>query len=358
MSQETNTNSEFDKSKIYENLEKIAQPKDYQGKIPWIVQQQIADTNGIHYKQLKGKLDEYPVYELPVNPVKQGLMLDIGCGWGRWLVAGANKGYLPIGIDIRVQFCKAARNTLKDHGHSGYTVVADLQNLPFRKDVFDLVWSFSVIQHTHKTRLMNCLGHIHRILKPGSFTKLEFPNKKGIRNRLGPVKSERNVRDRDKFDSWCVRYYSPKEYRSFFDKIFGNYRDEIHSFLGIGVLKEDLKYLSGKNKLQVLLSLALTQIARIITPLKYWADSLYYIAEKEDKERDFDSIKAVERFMEAHRENPTNNMNLIHLLVCPKTGGALTWDEENSRLVSIEGACYYEVSEGVPMLIEGEGKPL
>ena len=30
--------------------------------------------------------------KLPVKKVSTGLMLDIGTGWGRWLVAGAVKG--------------------------------------------------------------------------------------------------------------------------------------------------------------------------------------------------------------------------------------------------------------------------
>src|SRR5438477_7293587 len=90
----------FNRSKIYEKLDYEKEPGNYAGGIPWIVQQQIAATNGVHYMDRIGKLSGYPVYEMPVPHVSEKLMLDIGNGWGRWLVAGANKGYIPVGIDI------------------------------------------------------------------------------------------------------------------------------------------------------------------------------------------------------------------------------------------------------------------
>ena len=114
-------------------------------------------------------------------------MLDIGNGWGRWLVSGFNKGYIPIGIDIRLEFCKTAINTLHANNCLGYSLVADLKNLPFKDNIFDFVWSFSVIQHTHKSRMISCLKHINRILKSTGFSKLEFPNKNGVYNNINNV---------------------------------------------------------------------------------------------------------------------------------------------------------------------------
>ena len=170
----------FEREKIYEKLEYKKQPKNYSGKLAWLIQQQIAATNGKHYTDKIGKLNDYPVYELPVPEVENGLMLDIGTGWGRWLIAGYNKGYIPNGVDIRIEFCETALTTLKASNKNGYVVVADVKDLPFKSNIFDLVWSFSVIQHTHKTRLINCLQQINRIIKPDGYTFLEFPNSKGI----------------------------------------------------------------------------------------------------------------------------------------------------------------------------------
>ena len=340
---------EFERSKIYEKLEYLPQPENYSGKLPWAVQQQIAATNGIQYVDRIGKLKDYPTYELPVNKVETGLMLDIGTGWGRWLVAGAAKGYIPVGIDLRLEFCQTARQTLQAAGKNGYTVVADLKEIPFKENLFDLVWSFSVIQHTHKDRVLNCLAHIQRILAPGGFTKLEFPNKNGFRNKRGPVKQF--AAKADDYNSWVVRYYTPDDYKNIFNGIFGNFKYTNHSFLGIGVLKEDLKYVSAKNKLLCGISLAGSLLTKVITPLKKLADSIYIEATKQQVNLINDSLQD---FYKAHAQNPADNLNIVYLLQCPVSGKSLTLSEDKSFVITSDGMIKYPVIDGIPILIRSE----
>jgi ubiquinone/menaquinone biosynthesis C-methylase UbiE/uncharacterized protein YbaR (Trm112 family) len=320
------------------------------------VQQQIAATNGVHYIDRIGKLSTYPVYELPVPRVNNGLMLDIGNGWGRWLVAGANKGYTPIGIDIRLEFCLTARETLKRMGKKGYSLVADLKELPFQADIFDLVWSFSVIQHTHKDRLLSCLEHIYRILRKDGYAYLEFPNKKGIRNRFGPVKTYEA--EKNDYNSWCVRYYTPEEYRDLFTRIFSNYAYTCHSFLGIGILKEDLKYVSAKNKVISGASLLGTALTKIIPPLKYISDSLYIKATKTTEGDETGARQRLEQFFALQRQHPDDNLNIWPLLRCPKYGTPLVLSADRKRLASTEAGIYYPVENDIPVLIASEAKPM
>lgn len=339
----------FERSKIYEKLDYQPEPKDYSGKLPWIVQQQIAATNGVQYIDRIGKLHDYPEYELPVDKVASGIMLDIGNGWGRWLVAGSSKGYIPVGADIRLEFCKVARETMRAKGVYGYTVVADLQELPFRNNVFDLVWSFSVIQHTHKKRLIKCLGHIKRILKGKGFTKLEFPNKNGIHNYFGPYKQ--SLKTADDFESWVVRYYSIDQYRKMLKELFGNFSYSVHSMLGIGVLKEDLKYVSVKNKILCGASLAGSFIAKLIPPLGNICDSIYVKAVKASEP---DNTEALKQFMSAHANNPSDNLNIVSLLHCPVTQQALTLSADKNFLTTTDGKLKYPVVDGIPVMIASE----
>jgi hypothetical protein len=349
----TNNTEAFDRTRIYETLNYKPEPPGYDQPISWTVQQQVAATNGIHYIDRLGLLKEYPVFEMPVEKVKQGIMLDIGNGWGRWLVAGANKGYIPVGIDIRLEFCQAARQTLKDLGKSGYSVVADLQNLPFKDGVFDLVWSFSVIQHTHRSRMEKCLAHVNRILKNTGYTFMEFPNRAGIRNRFGPVKhSSKGAED---INSWDVRYYSVAQYRELFLKYFGNFRYRNHSFIGIGVLREDLKYVSFKNKLLCLVSLAGSLLTRIIPGLKSISDSIYVKASRNPSgDHAAENTASVEKFLAAHRKNPADNLNLVHILRCPVSGGSLEVNADGSGLVSASAGLVFPVRNGIPILITSE----
>ncbi len=329
---DTNSIIDNNRSKIYEKLDYNPQPAGYDSKIPWIVQQQISATNGIHYMNRVGKLKEYPVYELPVPPVSNnGLFLDIGNGWGRWLIAAANKGYLPIGIDIRLEFAVTARQVMKDMGKHGYTVVADLENIPFQNDIFDLIWSFSVIQHTHYDRLTNCLSHINRLLSKDGFTYLEFPNRNGIHNRMGNV--QEMDKTKDDYNSWCVRYYTPQQYKEIFNKYLDKFSYDNHSFLGIGVLKDDLKYVSFKTKLMCMASLAGSALTHVIPGLKNISDSLYIRAFKRGGATQSSADK-IAAFRKLHAQNPDDNLNIYPLLRCPKTGGNITISTDRKRAVS------------------------
>ncbi len=346
---------EFEKFKVYEKLDYSPEPPNYKGQIPWKVQQQIAATNGIHYISAIGKLQKFPIPEIPLPPVQnKELLLDIGNGWGRWLVGAGKKGYIPVGIDIRLEFCETARTVLNLNGLNGYTVVADLGELPFKEGVFNVVWSFSVIQHTHKDRFTSCVNHIYRILKKNGYCFLEFPSKSGLWNRIGPVK--KSAKEKDDYNSWCVRYYSIAEYKRNFIKVFKNFSFKNHSFFGIGVLPNDLDYVVGlKNKIIVSTSLFLSKIASIIKPLKYLSDSIYIKSIKKDGA---ENEKAVETFKQLHAKNPKHNLNIVSLLRCPVSGGELILDETGSKLISPAAKVYYPVVNNVPILIKTEAVPL
>jgi len=336
--------------KIYERLDYLPEPRDYHSKVSWIVQNQIAATNGVHYVNRIGKLNEYPFYELPVSQVTgDKIMLDIGSGWGRWLISGQKKGYIPVGVDIRLEFCETQQETLNYHGVKGYSVVGDLENLPFHSCIFDLIWSFSVIQHTHFDRLTNCLKAIDNLLTDSGYTYLEFPNKNGLRNRFGPVKHQDAYKD--DYNSWDVRYYSPEEYKMIFEKYLKSFSYTNHSFLGIGVLKEDLKYVSIKNKLLCSLSLLLSSMTHIIPGMKSLSDSLYLKAIKKSFATE---NLGRNQFLKNHQSETFSNLDIVPLLKCPKYGGSLVLSTDKKKLISEEAGIYYQIVNDIPILISSE----
>ena len=342
------------RERIYEKLDTRSKPLNYSSKIPWVVQQQIAATNGIHYVDSIGSLSEYPIPEIPVERAKNTgeLLLDIGNGWGRWLVAAANKDYIPVGIDIRLEFCETARKVLDANGKNGYSVVADLQNLPFLNNVFSVVWSFSVIQHTHLDRFTRCLSHIERILANNAYTYLEFPNRNGVRNRFGPASKPNN----SDFDSWDVRYYTPSEYEKIFRVFFDNYKYYNHSVLGIGILPGDAKYAKGiKNKAIISASRALSNLASLIPPIKSIADSIYI---KTVKHGDSDQVSAesTKSFLAAHSLDPSDNLNIVHLLQCPVSRERVYLSDDRTEVISRFGRLAYPVKNNIPIMIASEAR--
>jgi ubiquinone/menaquinone biosynthesis C-methylase UbiE/uncharacterized protein YbaR (Trm112 family) len=348
----------FDREKIYEKLEIRPRPENYRGRLPWTVQQQIAATNGIHFRDSVGFLSEYPVPPIPIGKAEESeLFLDIGCGWGRWLVAASKKNYLAVGVDIRLEFCETGRFVLRDNGFSGYTVVGDLKNLPFLGNTFDVVWSFSVIQHTHKDRLLGCIAHVQRILKEDSgYCCLEFPNKNGIHNRFGPAKKyAKTARD---YNSWDVRYYTPAQYKEIFSRYFDNFRYFNHSVLGIGVLPGDAKYAHGlKNKAGIWLSRGLSHLFELATPLKAFSDSIYIQCYKQGVGPAGAELHR-EKFRKAHVADPSNNLNIVHLLSCPATGGEVFLSGDGREVISEKARLAYPVKNDTPIMIAGEARSL
>ena len=343
------------KERIFEKLQYQPEPENYSKRIPWTVQQQVAATNGVHYINRIGRLNDYPKFEIPLAYTENTqLLLDIGCGWGRWLCASGEKGYIPIGIDIRHEFCQTARKTASNQGIDAYTVVADLGYLPFQEGIFDIVWSFSVIQHTHQKRMLSCLRDIHRVLNTGGTAKLEFPNKDGLRNRTGPAKDKSGY---DDINSWNVRYYSLSQYKEFFYEVFKSCKFQIHSFLGIGILKEDLYYVSFTNKLIVLVSLILTRLGKMLPFLIRYADSIYIYATKKDTCL-VDNNDNILKFILATKSNPDNNLNIVHLLQCPISGERPVLSEDRKFLICKEYGYKYPIVDNIPIMVASQAIPI
>jgi len=49
---------------------------------------------------------------------------------------------------------------------------------------------------------------------------------------------------------------------------------------------------------------------------------------------------------------------LLERLVCPKTGGPLTYDRDENRLISKKAKLAYSIRGGVPIMLPDEAQPL
>ena len=246
-------------------------------KVRPYVQEMIAGTNGRTYIDVVHRLKRYPIPRLPVaQPAAGARLLDIGCGWGRWLVAASRRGFVPVGIDIRFEAALASSQVLRDFGAKGYAVVADLQALPFAGDSFDFVWSFSVIQHVHRSRAIACLREIRRVMRSGAECKLELPLRNGIRNRFLPP--QRSLEDDPQ--SWCVRYYTIEELREAVNQAIGPFWYEAHCYLGIGFQPVDVLFVPWRYKPLIVMSMLLTWCSSFLPFLRRVADSGYVSARK------------------------------------------------------------------------------
>jgi uncharacterized protein YbaR (Trm112 family) len=134
-----------------------------------------------------------------------------------------------------------------------------------------------------------------------------------------------------------------------------NFSFKNHSFLGIGVLKEDLYYVSNKNKIIVLVSLFFSFLTSFIPFLKFLSDSIYIKIFKNNINSNFIiNNNAIKLFIDSHKNNPKDNLNLIHLLQCPISNEDLKLSDDKSYLMSIKSNIKYPIIDGIPILIETE----
>ena len=235
-----------------------------------VVSYLVGATNGILYRSLAGHLPSYPIPELRLPSARGALFLDIGCNWGRWCVAAAKKGFTPVGIDPSLGAVLAARRICRQLDVNARFIVADARYLPFRAQVFDVAFSYSVLQHFSKDNVRTTLSEMARVLKPGGSSMIQMPNAYGIRSLYHQAR--RGFRGAHRFD---VRYWTPGELKTAFEGLLGPTSLSVDCFFGLGVQDSDEHLLPARHKLVVRASRAARSMSDRLHLLQTFADSLY-----------------------------------------------------------------------------------
>lgn len=117
---------------------------------------------------------------LKLEQTNNKLLLDAGCGSGAWGIRLAKKGYTVIGIDISRKLIKSTKKWSKQQFSA---VLGDLENLPFRSEVFDICFCGGILHHFREFHF--AISELHRILKSGSKLCLIEPNGSNPSSKLG-----------------------------------------------------------------------------------------------------------------------------------------------------------------------------
>jgi SAM-dependent methyltransferase len=141
----------------------------------------VGATNGIAYKHLRGRLSDYPIPELRLPTANGKVLLDVGCNWGRWCIAAARLGYVPIGVDPSLGAVLAAKRVAAQLGLYIQLVVGDARFLPFPSDSMDFAFSYSVLQHFARADAISAVKEIGRVLKTGGMSLVQMPTVCGVR---------------------------------------------------------------------------------------------------------------------------------------------------------------------------------
>jgi 2-polyprenyl-3-methyl-5-hydroxy-6-metoxy-1,4-benzoquinol methylase len=236
------------------------------------VRASLLKTHGNLYRG--ARLTRYPIPSFPLPHGQGRTLLDLGCNWGRWTIAAARAGYRATGIDRAKKSVGAARRVAGQLDVEAEYVIGDVRDLPFPDDSFDVVFSYSVLQHLAKDDVRTVVSEVRRVLRPDGIAWIEMPNARGALNLARQARrgfAEGTGQD--------VRYWTIPELRATFAAI-GPVSVEADGFLTINPQVADLDLLPSLSRAVVRLSERLRRASEQLPLLVQVADSLVVHARK------------------------------------------------------------------------------
>lgn len=239
-------------------------------KVDPVVSVALVASSGQPYRSVLGRLDRYPIPELRLEAGVGQRLLDIGCNWGRWSIAAARKGYSVVGIDPSLAAVLAAARLARKEGLDIRLIVADARHIPIKDNQFDVVFSYSVLQHFARADVAMALEQIRRVLKPTGKSVIQMASWQGVRSLMHLAR--RGFREGTGFN---VRYWSVNELRCFFAAHLGPTQTSVDCFFGLGLQYSDRHLMSKIPRAASTVSEFLRFLSLKFHPLVYCADSVY-----------------------------------------------------------------------------------
>lgn len=253
-------------------------PRTVPERVDAFVDDWIVNTNGNLYWPARGRLPRYPIPQWPARSGGGQVLVDLGCGWGRWSIAAARAGFSACGVDVHLDALRAAKRVSSELGVSADFVCCDVSRLPFQAGSVDFVFSYSVLQHLEKPKVKDVLKRIAFILRTGGTCLVQLPNAFGLVSLWRQL--SRGFRE-PPADTLAMRYWTRGAItRAFREAGFGRVRIFAEGFFVQNTQREDLDLLSKQGAAAVLASCALRRAGNAIGPLGRIADSLWVEAVK------------------------------------------------------------------------------
>lgn len=234
------------------------------------VREFLQGSSGRLYHRIRGSIDHYPIPELRVPAGNGETFLDIGCHWGRWAVAAARMGYKVAAIDPNFEALIVAQRVCRQLDVEAAFVCADARYLPFANSSFDLVHSYSVLQHLDKQQATIAIREAGRVARGN--TTIQMANCFGARSLYHQMR-----RLGRKPNGFAVRYWTPREMRKVFNESIGPSELMTDGFFGLGVGAANP---SDLTTLQHRLGVRISDRLRRWPALTPLADSVYVCSRK------------------------------------------------------------------------------
>lgn len=242
-------------------------PKLRPGDVDDFVQNQIRATGGYLYKPMG--LRQYPQPDFPLDP--SGLVVDVGCGWGRWSIAAAAKGWKTASVDPWLDNCRALQRIAGQFELSSVVQIVngDGRRLPFSDASADAAFSYSVLQHLSKGEALVALTEMMRVVRPGGTVLVQMPNVAGLRQRLLYRRGE--VAD----EGFKVRPWTLHEIEEVARSLSASWSITVDGFFSLNAQWSERAALPRRSQVLVAASELFRRASSVVRPLSSWADSLW-----------------------------------------------------------------------------------
>lgn len=141
-------------------------------------------------------------------------LLEVGCGLGLELAKLGKSGFEVTGVDLSPRAVELADSYLKRQEVKGRALIQNAENMDFSNDVFDVVYSSGVLQHT--PNIEKAILEIWRVLKPGGRILIVLYHRRSWFYLLYKL-SRINIEFQDR-DAPIINTYTRKELKSLFSR--------------------------------------------------------------------------------------------------------------------------------------------
>lgn len=98
------------------------------------------------------------------------VILDIGCGRGEIVMHSSSYGIFSVGIDYSVTAIRIVKETAVAFSTNARSrtsfILADAGYLPFKDEIFSVIFLMDVVEHLYPYQLESALEDIYQVLKP------------------------------------------------------------------------------------------------------------------------------------------------------------------------------------------------
>lgn len=171
---------------------------------------------------------------------KNGMILDIGCAFGRDVKILDKKGFNTVGIDLSTKMIEKAHSFYPE----GKFRVMDMMNLDLDDSTFDGIWCSATLLHLKKKDAMKAIREMSRVLKPTGYLYLNLKEGRGEK-----IINDDRYKNAKKFYS----YYSKEEIRKvlngnkFFIKEIKSIIDKKDRYKNTGIIYLIAKKITSPN---------------------------------------------------------------------------------------------------------------